>query len=214
MEEFAEVVSGSDSRGGECVEWPCSELSEALRVIKMNTSTTPKELWDESTLIYTPFVPSSLVTRRPSTNPRDKFADSRFPFPNTDDAELFYVMHTRPVVVVQREILLPNPRAVNRYREAARKAKLPLLPFHVLSEDASAQKVLEAERIVEKIAGPFAPPHLEIGARVLVQGLKQASFVGYNGQMATLLVRRWVSRGLIGEDSFGLTSNDWGYHER
>lgn len=196
MEEFAEIVGEYDSRGGECVEWPCSELSEALRVIKMNTSTTPKELWDESTLIYTPFVPSSLVTRRPSTNPRDKFADSRYLYPRTDDAELYYVMHTRPVVFVQKEILLPNPRAVNSYREAARTAKLALLPFHVLSEDASAQKVLEAERIVKKVADPFAPPHLEIGARVLVQGLKKASFVGFNGQKATLLVRRWISLGL------------------
>jgi len=39
-------------------------------------------------------------------------------------------------------------------------------------QDVSVQTILESERVIKKKPSPFAPPHIKIGARVLVQGLK------------------------------------------
>ena len=42
-------------------------MREALHVIKMNAATTPREHWEDETLLHTPFVPSSRINRRLSS---------------------------------------------------------------------------------------------------------------------------------------------------
>lgn len=185
MQEFAEVVREYDPRGGECVQWPNSEMGEAINFIKINASTTPHQLWDDGTLLYSPFVPSSRVNRRPSPHAIGKFAPRYplVPLPGSD-AEMYYVVKG-PMFRVELAVILPNRHAVALYKEALRKERLGLLPFHVLTEDTSAQNVLEEERIVSQ--DPNAAPHLQIGARVLVEHLKKEAFFKYNGQIAVVL---------------------------
>ena len=58
-------------------------------------------------------------------------------------------------------------------------------PVHMLTEDAETKAILESERTVDKNVSPFAAPHLKIGSRVLLQGLKGST--QYNGQHGTVL---------------------------
>ena len=44
-------------------------------------------------------------------------------------------------------------------------------------QDVSVQTILESERVIQKNLSPFAPPHIKIGGRVLVQGLKSETGV-------------------------------------
>ena len=54
-------------------------------------------------------------------------------------------------------------------------------------QDALVQSILEAERVVAKESSPWAPPHLRIGAQVLVNGLQTESYKRFNGTQATVL---------------------------
>jgi len=47
----------------------------------------------------------------------------------------------------------------------------------VMIQDVTVQTILESERVIQKNLSPFAPPHIKIGGRVLVQGLKSETGV-------------------------------------
>ena len=146
MEEFAEILGEYNPRGGERVEWPMSELSEALHCIKMNAETTPKEHWDVNTLLYSPFVPSSRVNR---TSAQEGAVDAYVH--SSIRADMFCVIKG-PVWRVVVETLLPSPSAVYEFKkELMGKSGGGLHSCHVLTEDVAVQEVLESERVVAKV---------------------------------------------------------------
>ena len=180
MSEFAEIVSEYNTRGGECVQWPTSAMSEAVMNIKAAAAFLPKKDWDDSTLLHTPVVPSSRVNRKPAQ--KGAVAPYQFHNDETCPVERILVVHGPPFHVAV-EVLCWNVQAKELFFLRAAGGDGP--PVHVLTEDAETQAILESERTVDKNVSPFAAPHLKIGSRVLLQGLKGST--QYNGQHGTVL---------------------------
>ena len=180
MSEFAEIVSEYNTRGGECVQWPTSAMSESVMNIKAAAAFLPKIDWDDSTLLHTPVVPSSRVNRKPA----QKGAVAPYQFNNEEACpiERILVVHGPPFHVAV-EVLCWNVQAKGLCSLGGAGGDGP--PIHVLTEDAETQAILESERTADKNVSPFAAPRLRIGSRVLLQGLKGST--QYNGQHGTVL---------------------------
>jgi hypothetical protein len=183
MLEFAQVVETYDPKGGQCVLWPISDLSEALHSIRANAASTPPDNWDEKTLLHSPFVPSSRVYRTPAQPGFFEEDGVGFPSLCTTGFE-FFVQVKGPGFHVEIDTLCKNAKTADDLVQSRNPTMGKVL---VLAEDPAVQAILESERIVARDGSPWAFPHLKIGSRVVVHGLKKESFLRFNGQDGIVL---------------------------